>query len=319
MKDKSGDFNFVLIFAIVAGISILILAIYGATKAGSTLQNQNEAELAKTIEIITDPLQAGFAESSTSKIVFNKETRISNDCTTFGGFGKNSIAVQTRSGIGEPWSSDLTPVSIHNKYIFSEYEQGKTFYVFSKPFSSPFKVADLLFVTSKNYCLVSPPNTIAEEILGLGVKNIGIETNINNTCKDNSTRVCFDASGCDIQVYGQCSDISCISKYDYGYVMKGKDRLTYSGEALLFGAIFSDKVLYECNVDRLLFRLSNIAAVLSQKADLMNERGCNTLLKPDMELLSIQTRNATSIDLIDLYVSGKNLDKKESREQCGLW
>jgi hypothetical protein len=43
------------------------------------------------------------------------------------------------------------------------------FYVFSTPFEMPFKIADLIYITSTKdkYCFISPPEDIEEELEGL--------------------------------------------------------------------------------------------------------------------------------------------------------
>ena len=97
---KKAQFNFVWLFAIIAGATILVLAVYGAMKAGDTMRFQTDSEIAKSISIISDPLQAGFSEGSFGKILFKQETRINNFCFD-GGFGTHSISVSTKSDIGE--------------------------------------------------------------------------------------------------------------------------------------------------------------------------------------------------------------------------
>jgi len=317
---KRGEFNFVLLFAIVAGTIILILAIYGAVKTGSSLTTGNEAELAKTLEIITDPLQAGFAEASTSRIVFKKDTRISNYCDNYGGFGKNIISVQTKSTIGEEWTNNPLEYSINNKYLFSDSAAGKTFYVFSTSFSAGFKVADLIFLTSEKYCFVFPPEEIANQISGLGVPNIGLRLESgNNTCDEDAKSVCFDTSGCDITVIPKCKETRCNSEYDLGIVSNGDGTQTEYSGGLMIGAIISDKETYDCNVKRLTYRASKIVNVLSQKIDLMGMRGCDSLLKSDLTSFSAMLQNASSKNLETIYYTSNDLVKKEQREGCGLW
>ena len=141
---KRGQFNFVWMFAIIAGGAILVLAIYGATKVEDTQRFQTDTEIAKSLAIITDPLQAGFAEGSFGKISFRQETRINNICLD-GKFGRHKISVSTRSDVGEEWNIPGEKVPVHNKYIFSsERSSGKEYYVFSKPFEFPYKIADCL-------------------------------------------------------------------------------------------------------------------------------------------------------------------------------
>jgi hypothetical protein len=318
--NKKGEFNFVLLFAIFAGTIILLLAIYGAVKTGSTLTKQNEAELAKSLEIITDPLQAGFAEIATSKIIFKKETIISVSCNDFGGFGDNVVSVQTKSSTGEDWTVDPFRYTINNKYLFSDSTSGKTFYVFSEKFATGFNVADLLFITPRNFCFVFPPEEIAEKMAGIRATNIGVRlTNGNNTCKEDAEDVCFDSDGCDIIVTARCNQAQCESEYDFGIVTDADGtQIPYSG-GLMFGAIFTDKDTYECNVKRLLYRASRIADVFSQKIDFMSARGCDSLMKPDLIAFTALLQNATSANLEEIYYASLNLDKKRKLDGgCAL-
>lgn len=320
MISKRGEFNFVLLFAIVAGTIILILAIYGAIRTGGSLTTQNEAELAKSLEIVTDPLQAGFAEAATSRIVFKKDTKISNSCDSYSGFGDNIISIQTKSSIGDEWTIDPLEYTIHNKYLFSDSSVGKTFYVFSAPFETGFKVADLLFITPKKYCFVFPPEEIEDQISGLMVSNIGLRLqNGNNTCDKEAETVCFNTAGCNITVIPKCNEARCGSEYDFGIVTNADGRqVAYSG-GLMIGAIVSDVETYECNVKRLTYRASKIASVLSQKIDLMAMRGCDSLLKSDLIAFSSMLQNASAKDLESIYYTSNDLIKKEQREGCGLW
>ena len=50
---KKGEFNFNILFAIIAGGAILVLAIYGAVKIGNTQRFQTDTEIAKKLSILT--------------------------------------------------------------------------------------------------------------------------------------------------------------------------------------------------------------------------------------------------------------------------
>jgi hypothetical protein len=315
MTNKKGEFDFVWIFAIIAGISILLLAIYGATKIGQGIRFQSDSEVAQTIGIITDPLQAGPFEGKYSSIEFSSNTRIDNFCTDYN-FGNNEISVSTESSVGEKWTVAGVPKKITNKYLFSTYEEGETFYIFSKPFDLPFKVADLLFMTTKDYCFISTPEYLAEEIVNLNIPNIKVDGTQN--CTENSIRVCFESGDCNITVHGNCNANYCETPYDTGYIQKGSTINYYAGN-LMYGAIITDNAAYECNVKRLLFRTSSISALLSKKGELMNVRGCNTNLIPDLQIYSLLTQNSTVSDLENLFGISKQLDQKSKEEQCGLW
>ncbi len=311
---KRGEFNFSLLFAIIAGAAILVLAIYGASEWGKTFKQQSETEIAKSITVLTDPLQSGFAEAKSSRIEFRQETKIDNVCKDIN-LGRNELSVSVKTeGIGDQWDVKKTPISVENKYIFSDNSAGKVFYVFSKPFSMPFKIADLLIISADEYCFLDAPDEIQEEILNLNMKNVFIGS---ENCTENSKKVCFRYGDCDILVEGKCVG-DCDSEYDYGFVEKSNKRLDYAG-SLLYATIFSDKETYDCNVKRLLYRLSIVSDIFYNKADLMNTQGCNTNLGLDMALLKLASTEATSEDLEDLYILGKELNKKNSRERCSLW
>jgi hypothetical protein len=309
---KKGEFNFVWLFAIIAGGAILILAIYGAFKFGETKTYESDTEFAKSLAILTDPMQAGFAEGSYGKILSGQETRIRNICFEEG-LGKNEISVSVESGVGQKWGDYGGATSVRNKYIFSsEISQGKEFYVFSKPFEFPYKVSDLIFLTEKKYCFTNAPKEISEEISLLKIPNIRIEN-----CSGEEVIVCFGlGNNCDINVYGSCVE-NCNSVYDEGTVEKNGQVMKYIG-SLIYGAIFSEKEIYECNVKRLLQRTGKIAEVLSEKADLMNARGCSTNLQADINVWGGLTQNATAEEIISLNQIAKNLNRRNV-EQCSLW
>jgi len=313
MLDKRGQFNFVWIFAIIAGGTILVLAIYGASKVGDTQRFQTDTEIAKTLAIITDPLQAGFAEGSFGKISFRQETKINNLCID-GNFGRHKISASTRSDVGNAWNIPGEEVPIHNKYIFSsERATGKEYYVFSKPFNFPYKVADLTMLIPLDYCLVNAPEEIAEEI-NFNIKKIQIE----NCSEDGLVNVCFGTGNdCDITVYGSCMT-GCDSVYAEGTVEKAGATMKYVGN-LMWAAIFSEREIYECNVKRLMYRTGKLAEEFSDKADLMDARGCNSNLRPDLLMWNGLTLNATVEDLMFLNPVAETLGRKNDREDCGVW
>ena len=165
---RKAQFNFTGLFAIIAGAAILMLAIYGVSKAVNNERYKIDTEIAKKIFILTNPLQAGFSEGKSGEIIFKQESRINNFCFDSPDFGRNDISVSTRSEIGKPWDSPGEEVSVKNKYIFSsEKNTGEKYYIFSKPFRFPYKVSDLVFVTSKRYCFIGASESIIDEVEGI--------------------------------------------------------------------------------------------------------------------------------------------------------
>ncbi|MFA4960603.1 MAG: hypothetical protein WC548_02965 [Candidatus Pacearchaeota archaeon] len=308
---KRGEFNFVWLFAIVVGGLILFLAVYGATKIGDTKKYQTDSEIAKQISILTDPMQAGFAEGSFSKMTFKQEIKIKNLCSV-GNFGENEISVSTKTN--NKWNQFGAGTIIPNKYIFSaELNEGKEFYITSKPFNFPYEVSDMIFLTSKEYCFSNSPDEISEEIKELNIPNIKIEN-----CSGSEIKVCFGSSAnCDIVIYGTCLS-NCDSVYEEGVVEKKEEIIKYV-DNLLLAAIFSDKTVYDCNINRLLQRTSSIAELYSEKADISNARNCNTNLKSDLLFWKDFTVNSTSDEIISLNILSKSLQIKNERELCKLW
>ncbi len=317
MMKKKAQFSFAWIFAIIVGGAILFLAIYGALKTADTQRFQEDTEIAKSISILTDPLQAGFAESSFGKISFKQETRINNICFD-GEFGKNDLSVSVRSSVGKPWNNPGGETSIRNKYIFSdEKNTGKEYYLFSKSFEFPYEVSDLLFITPKNYCFLTPPEKVIEDLEGLNIPNIQLVDSQEDCTLTEPVKVCFgNGNDCDITVSGTCSN--CDSDYDEGNVAKDGVGKKFVGN-LMYAAIFSEKNIYECNVKRLYYRSEKIAEGLIEKEDLMDARGCDSNLKNDLLQWISLLENETSGGLPNLNSAVENLNRKNSQELCNLW
>jgi hypothetical protein len=311
---KKAQFDFVWIFALVAGGAILLLAIIGAMKLGDTERYQSDTEVAKSLSTIIDKLQTGFSEGEYGTVNFRQDARINNLCLDDGDFGKNELSISTHSDVGDEWNLAGGATSIHNKYIFSEDQvTGKDFYVFSLPFDFPYKVTDISILVSETYCFTGLSESLTEELSRTPYPFIELEN-----CTATSKKVCFGpANDCDIKVYGTCTS-GCDSLYDEGKVVNRGAEMRYVGN-LMYAAIFSDKGIYDCNVERLLHRTGRIAEELMQKADLMDARQCNTNLKTDLFVWSGETLNASVSELISLNSMSKVLDKKNDREICGIW
>jgi len=311
---KRGQFDFVWIFALIAGGAILVLAVFGALKFGDTERYQSDTEVAKTLSTIIDKLQTGFSEGEYGQVVFRQETRINNLCLDDKEFGKNDLSVSTQSSVGEEWNLAGGATSVHNKYIFSEDTvDGKKYYVFSLPFDFPYKVAEINILVSETYCFTGMPETLKEDLARRPYPFIEVQN-----CSATSRKVCFGSgSDCDMTVYGSCTS-GCDSIYDKGKVIKYGTDMMYVGN-LMYAAIFSDKGIYDCNVGRMMYRTGRIAEELTQKADLMNARRCNTNLQPDMFVWAGYTLNATTEDLFSLSSMAESLNKKNEKELCGLW
>ena len=309
MKTKNKralQMSFSWIFAIVVGIFILFLALYGATKIINTGQQATSAQAGKEILILTDPLETSFQEGRVSSLSLPVETRINNTCNSPVNneiFGFQGIIVYQKS-FGK-WTKTDIESSFENKYIFSEkISEGKNFILFSKPFEFPFKIADLIYLIplNKNYCFVDSPERIKNEISDLKPDNIFTEE-----CPDNSIQVCFKGGECDINV-----------NENPDFVEKRGEIVYYEGDALEYAAIFSDKDIYECQVQRLIARAQELAFIYDEKQTSLLSQECS----PEVNVLSlISALNSinSSKELIFVRDVVKNIKAENNQAECRLW
>ena len=303
--DKNGfEISFAWIFAIIVGAFILFLAIYAMTKLISTEQTISDVKIAEEIGTLLNPLETGFESGKTSSLILPAQTRIYNKCNNAGGFGKQAIRISQQS-FGK-WTDTNIDAEFENKYIFSgEYEEGKKFYLFSKPFEFPFKVSDVIYLISseKEYCFIDAPENIKNEISNLNQKNLVLN------CTEKSIKVCFEEkSGCDILV-----------NENGKYVDKNGEKVYFEGDALMYAGIFSDKEVYECQVKRLMQRVENLAILYKDKENLISGI-CDTGLNEDLSNLE---RTAGELQKSDeLYVINnlvENIKEKNDGGNCRLW
>ncbi len=284
MNKMGLEMNFAWIFSILVGAVILFLAIYSATQFIDFSRFRTDTEAAKSLTILFEPLGTGIEEGKLAVIELPQNTRIYNDCDETGSgaakyFGKQEISLAQESTIGKKWSNPGGGIAIYDKYIFSDsLEEGKTVYAFIKPFEIGFKVADLIFLYTDKYCFVEPPDEIENEINQLKADreiNIKLARNTRG-CDEGEISVCFKGQGCDINVDGNENE---------GIVRKNGESLYYINN-LIYGAIFADADVYECNVKRLIKRTSSLASIYADKAGLVQKQGCETGLRKDFEFLA---------------------------------
>lgn len=311
MGNKRGfEFSFGWIFALIVGAAIIFLAVYAAIKFIGSEQMVQETEAAKQLEAILTPIETGYEEGKATHINFPAVTRVYNNCSTEGNFGKQSIRISTL--FGNKWPEQGLPIVSYNKYIFSpDMMQGKEIYAFSKPFKMPFKVANLLFLWNEKYCFVNPIPEIEQEISDLNLRNLNITDDTAN-CDDKSKKVCFDGSyGCDVVVYPEQK-----------YVSKNGQTLYYE-DSLIYGAIFSEPDVYECQVKRLMKRTSELALLYNAKSALVAVKsdGCSSNLQGDLETLGLISRQLNnSAGLREISNLALSLGEKESMiTNCKIW
>jgi len=189
-------------------------------------------------------------------------------------------------------------VSIYNKYIFTkEVVEGQTAYIFSKPFFMPFKVMDIIVVTSAddNYCFYNQPEYIQEDLEGLNLKNINFP-NSTSTCE--GTDVCWGdlRSGCEIRVY---DELGYVINREYG------QRVYYVGD-LIYGAIFSSPEIYECNTKRIKRKFDELARIYLDKIQIIERQDCKSNVGSKLNFLLGDLEDSRG--LIGLYQEAQDID-----------
>ena len=307
--------SFAWIFAIIVGAFILFIAIYSATKVVKTGDTEVSAKAGKEISALLNPLEIGFETGVVVLLAVPVETRIYNQCDTSGNFGRQIIKVSQKSF--NTWAETDVEAGFPNKFIFSDgVEEGRNFIVFSKPFEFPFKVSDVIYMTSSNkkYCFFKAPTEIKKELQGLGQENILVES---LECPEQSIKVCFSEtvgadSGCDITVDKMQSSVE-----------KRGEMVYYETDALMYAAIFSDKAVYECQVKRLMKRTEQLSLLYDEKRSLLSQKGCPDTV--DLQSLASSTGAFTnsstlsSQDLFSVAITADQVNKQNDAATCALW
>jgi hypothetical protein len=309
-ENKKGflQISFAWLFALIVGAFILSLTIYAVTKSINTQETIIGAKTAKEIGVLLNPLETGFEVGKTTTIIFPAETRIYNRCSNFSIFGRQGILVSQKSF--DKWTPTDVEVSFENKYIFSEdYTEGKTFYVFSKPLEFPFKVSDLIYITSSkdNYCFANAPNKIKEELEALNQGNI-----FTKDCENlsNKINVCFDGDECEISV-----------NYNGQTVEKNGTIIHFRTDALMYSAIFSNKEIYNCQLQRIMKRVFELSEIYQDKELFISQRGCDSNLENELIQLSNSAKGLTdSTGVGSVWNIAEELNEKNKlNSQCRLW
>lgn len=324
MNKRGFEISFSWMFALIVGAVILFLAIYAASQIIETGQRKVDAEVGKEIGTLLNPLEVGHESGTMNSFGVPVETKIYNDCNNRGEFGRQLIEVSQKN-FGK-WEKTDIQVGFSNKYIFSPYEiQGRRFYLFSKPFEFPFKTASLIYMIPENkkYCFLGDvPEDIVKEVDSLGSKNGRISGNCSESEINNleNVRVCFtptNTRNCDIKV-----------DYDNNWVLNKIGNNTigesyFETDALMYGAIFSENEEYECQVKRLMERVSSLSEIYLDKSGVVSRAGCNTNTESDLQLLKNSAKNliseGNSGDLSQIISIVEELDDKNKFADCKIW
>ncbi len=306
MNRKRGylQISFGWLFAIIVGIVIIAIAIYFVTKMIGTEGTLQGAKTSKEIGILLNPLETSFESAVTSAVSFPEETKIYSRCDNYGYFGTQGIKVMQKNF--NKWVKTNVGASFQNKYLFSDTQEGgKIFYIFSKPFEFPFKIASLMYITpaSVNYCFMNAPEDIEDEISDLNQPNLKIEE-----CSEEDVFVCFESKNCDISV-----------NYNAKKVEKSGQTMYFETDALMYAAIFSDSSTYECQVKRLMQRQEQLLKIYLDKYTNMISLGCDSELSSYLLLLKNSVSGLESSE--DLYLISNLVEEVEDKNKgdCKLW
>ena len=322
MKNKKAylQISFSWMFAIIVGAVILFLAIYFLTNFIKTGQAEQTTKTGKEIGVLLNPLEIGFEQGKKSTLSTSVETQLNFNCELYGNFGRQELLVREKTY--NKWSESNNKVTFQNKYIFSQASvEGKEFYLFSKSFEFPFKVASVIYLTAKNenYCFVNPPKQISDEIINLDFENILIKDLDENLCSGKETQVCFTSSSdCDMKV--NCVDDKCTS----GKITKDQEELSFYTPTLMYAGIFSDPIIYECQLKRLLMRTETLSQLYREKLTVTSMGNCLNYLAPDLNIFqsslnSYLTNEKSSPDLDLIAPIVRDLYNKNKHSTCRLW
>ena len=138
-------------------------------------------------------------------------------------------------------------------------------------------------------------------MLSLSLKQANL---INTTpCPTNSVKVCFEGGNCEIRVYSD-------------YVRKENQNLYFEGDALMYGAIFSDPDVYNCQTKRLMKRVSQLALLYDEKAQFIKSKNCNS----NLNLVGlISSADSFSGDFNSINYIVEDIKRKSEFANCKLW
>ena len=305
MKKKGFlQISFSWLFAILVGVVILFLAIYGVTKLFHSGQTYQDVKTSKELGILLNPLETSFQGAQSLSLTFPVNTRLFCSCNINGEFGKQLIRISQESF--KKWSKTNIDVGFQNKYIFSKkIIEGKKMFIFSKPFNFPFKISDLIYIVSSKdkYCFIDAPDDIKEELENLNQENLLVDN-----CSQDSIKVCFENNNCDINV-----------DYLNGIIDKKGEKVYFYSDSLMYAGIFADKEIYECGLKRLMKRAKSLAEIYKNKANLISDT-CETNMNDDLDVLTSQAGNLkNSEDLFKIIDVVENLEDKNNQGVCNLW
>jgi hypothetical protein len=316
-KGKKGAMQFAWIFAIIVGAVILFLTFFFLGREIFTQEQQSGIEEVYGLDILLGPFTylGSISEATSNEINLYTTTKLDFDCNSLG-LGYSTIILEKKS---------ITTNDIYDKYLYGDKMETKKIAVISKPFKMPFRVADLIYLAQdsgndKTYCFVNPPLRIENELNNLDINGFEFYNSIGQ-CSQGTISICFDVSAtCDIKVYDKSS--GSMTEYEIGEVRKGQDRIYFVGNSLMYGAIFSSKEVYNCNLERLVARIDPLISIYRDKNLALSQEDCDenyniALAALDSAALNLDPENFNS--LLVLYNNAQELEILNDQATCKLY
>ena len=98
MNKKGIEFTFSWIFAIIAGATILVSAIYLTTRFIDSGRTEGDTFIAGELANLLNPVETNLEDVKYSVIDFSQDAKIYNDCSAEGVFGVQKISTSSKSG-----------------------------------------------------------------------------------------------------------------------------------------------------------------------------------------------------------------------------
>jgi hypothetical protein len=318
-KEKNGKgkgmIEFGWLFALIIGAIILLLALIFSRQLIQTETMKEEAALAAGLDILLNPFSSigGTTITLAKNITLPSKTILNWSCDLNYSIGRNKLIVTSESAFGKGLGSPEKV--IYNKYIFSPASTtAKQIFVLGKSLELPFRVDDAIYILDRPYCFVNAPSEIKEELedVAVPVKFVSAQ----GSCAPEEKKVCFGQLGqlgCDINV-------ASTDGYESGAVTKEKS-VNFATRTLLYAAIFSDPEIYDCNVQRLLRRLTNVTDIYLYKADQLLARGCETqnIEVIEAELVALRTAAASASNINQVAEQAKVIAEKNRLLDCHVF
>ena len=157
--------------------------------------------------------------------------------------------------------------------------------------------------SERKYCFIDAPDDIETEISNINQDNFYLDD-----CPEDALDVCFESGSCDIYV-----------NQNQNYVDKNGTKVYFEGDALMYAGIFSDAETYECQLKRLMMRVSSIALLYRDKASFVARNNCNSNLGGLSSLYTSTGSFGSSVNLGSLGFIVNDLEDKNELAQCKIW